>query len=61
MLETHADLVKNNNVPIGLVGGSSVAKRDIKDGTFLTYDDIEIDESTTVYRLRKLQDSTFGE
>ena len=61
VLETHADLVKNNNVPIGLVGGSSVAKRDIKDGTFLTYDDIEIDESTTVYRLRKLQDSTFGE
>ena len=36
VLETHADLVKNNNVPIGLVGGSSVAKRDIKDGTFLT-------------------------
>jgi predicted homoserine dehydrogenase-like protein len=53
--------VKNNNVPIGLVGGSSVAKRDIKDGTFLTYDDIEIDETTTVYRLRKLQDSTFGD
>jgi hypothetical protein len=24
VLETHADLVKNNNVPIGLVGGSSV-------------------------------------
>ena len=61
VLETHADLVKNNNVPIGLVGGSSVAKRDIKDGTFLTYDDIEIDETTTVYRLRKLQDSTFGD
>lgn len=61
VLETHEDLVKNNNVPIGLVGGSSVAKRDIKDGTFLTYDDIEIDESTTVYRLRKLQDSTFGD
>ena len=61
VLETHADLVKNNNVPIGLVGGSSVAMRDIKDGTFLTYDDIEIDETTTVYRLRKLQDSTFGD
>ncbi|MGM0214374.1 NAD(P)H-dependent oxidoreductase [Enterococcus sp. AZ109] len=61
VLETHEDMAKNGNVPIGLVGGSSVAKRDIKDGTFLTYDDIEIDESTTVYRLRKLQDSTFGD
>lgn len=61
VLETHADMKKNGNVPIGLVGGSSVAKRDIKDGTFLTYDDIEIDESTTVYRLRKMQDQTFAE
>lgn len=61
VLETHADMVKNNNVPIGLVGGSSVAKRDIKDGSFLTLDDIELDESTTVYRLRKLQDQTFAE
>lgn len=61
VLETHADMVKNNNVPIGLVGGSSVAKRDIKDGTFLTTDDIELDESTTVYRLRKMQDQTFAE
>jgi predicted homoserine dehydrogenase-like protein len=33
----------------------------MQDGTFLTYDDIEIDETTTVYRLRKLQDSTFGD
>lgn len=59
VLETHADMEKNGNVPIGLVGGSSVAKRDIKDGAFLTIDDIELDESTTVYKLRKLQDETF--
>lgn len=59
VLETHADMKKNGNVPIGLVGGASVAKRDIKDGAFLTIDDIELDESTTVYKLRKLQDETF--
>ncbi|MFR3684304.1 MAG: NAD(P)H-dependent oxidoreductase [Enterococcus sp.] len=59
VLETHADMEKNGNVPIGLVGGASVAKRDIKDGAFLTIDDIELDESTTVYKLRKLQDETF--
>lgn len=59
VLETHADMKKNGNVPIGLVGGGSVAKRDIKDGAFLTVDDIELDESTTVYKLRKLQDETF--
>lgn len=60
VLETHADMKKNGNVPIGLVGGASVAKRDIKDGAFLTIDDIELDESTTVYKLRKLQDETFA-
>ncbi|MGM0168508.1 hypothetical protein IGI39_004263 [Enterococcus sp. AZ135] len=60
VLETHAEMKKNGNVPIGLVGGSSVAKRDIKDGAFLTIDDIELDESTTVYKLRKLQDETFA-
>ena len=60
VLETHADMKKNGNVPIGLVGGTSVAKRDIKDGAFLTIDDIELDESTTVYKLRKLQDETFA-
>lgn len=60
VLETHADMKKNGNVPIGLVGGTSVAKRDIKDGAFLTIDDIELDESMTVYKLRKLQDETFA-
>ncbi|MFB5417558.1 NAD(P)H-dependent oxidoreductase [Enterococcus avium] len=60
VLETHADMKKNGNVPIGLVGGTSVAKRDIKDGAFLTIDDIELDDSTTVYKLRKLQDETFA-
>ncbi len=60
VLETHIDMMKNGNVPIGLIGGSSIAKRDIKDGSFLTYDDIELDESTTVFKLRKLQDETFA-
>lgn len=60
VIETHQTMKENNNIPVGLVGGTSVAKRDIKDGTFLTYDDIELDQSTTVYRLRKLQDETFA-
>ncbi|AYW47198.1 NAD(P)-dependent oxidoreductase [Tetragenococcus osmophilus] len=60
VIETHQAMKENNNIPVGLVGGASVAKQDIKDGTFLTYDDIELDQSTTVYRLRKLQDETFA-
>ena len=60
VIEKHSDTRKHNHIPIGLVGGASVAKRDIKDGTFLTDDDIAVDETTTVYKLRKLQDETFG-
>lgn len=59
VIETHEDTVSQGHVPIGLVGGNSVAKRDIKDGSFLSYDDIALDETTTVYKLRKLQDETF--
>lgn len=58
VLETHKDMKENGNIPIGLVGGSSIAKRDITKGTFLTLEDIELDQSTTVYKLRELQDST---
>lgn len=59
VLETHEDMKKNANIPIGLIAGA-VAKKDIKDGAFLTMDDVELDESTTVYKLRKLQDETFA-
>ncbi|MEX2804414.1 NAD(P)H-dependent oxidoreductase [Streptococcus sp. H31] len=60
VIESHSNTRKHHHIPIGLVGGASVAKRNIKDGTFLTDDDIAIDETTTVYKLRKLQDETFG-
>lgn len=57
---THEHMRQNKQVPIGLVGGAAVAKRDIPNGTFLTEDDIELDKTTTVYKLRMLQDETFG-
>lgn len=59
VLETHVDMVKEGHVPIGLISGEVVAKRAIKTGTFITEDDVELDQSTTVWKLRKLQDSTF--
>lgn len=60
VLETHVDMVKENHIPIGLISGNVVAKRDIKAGTFLTHDDVELDQNTTVWKLRKLQDETFS-
>ncbi|RIV17203.1 NAD(P)-dependent oxidoreductase [Alicyclobacillaceae bacterium I2511] len=60
VIETHGDAMTNGHVPIGIVGGSSVAKRNISNGSFLTYDDIEIDENTQVWHLRQLQEKHFS-
>ena len=49
----------NGHIPIGLISGNVVAKRDIKEGHFLTHNDVELDPSTTVWKLRALQDHMF--
>lgn len=59
VLETHEEMIKNNNIPIGLIEKNTIAKKDIKNGEFLTLDNTQLDESTTVYRLRKQQDEIF--
>ncbi len=59
VLETHSDMKENGHIPIGLISGEVVARRPIKAGTFITEEDVTLDESTTVWQLRKLQDSTF--
>lgn len=59
VLETHVDMVSEGHIPIGLISGEVVAKRTIKEGTFITEEDVELDQSTTVWKLRKLQDSMF--
>ncbi|MGE8203749.1 NAD(P)H-dependent oxidoreductase [Heyndrickxia sp. NPDC080065] len=59
VLETHEDMKKNGHIPIGLISGKIVAKKDIKLGQFLTLDDVELDPTTTVWKLRSLQDQLF--
>jgi predicted homoserine dehydrogenase-like protein len=59
VLETHVDMKVNGHIPIGLISGKVVVKKDIKLGQFLTLDDVELDPSTTVWKLRALQDQLF--
>ncbi|WP_208590033.1 NAD(P)H-dependent oxidoreductase [Gracilibacillus suaedae] len=59
VLETHQEMKQNGHIPIGLISGNVVAKKDIKQGQFLTEDDVELDPSTTVWKLRSLQDHLF--
>jgi predicted homoserine dehydrogenase-like protein len=59
VLETHNDMKANGHIPIGLISGKVIAKKDIKVGQFLTLDDVELDTNTTVWKLRTLQDQLF--
>ena len=46
-------------VPIG-IGAGALAKRAVSKGTVITEDDVAIDETTFVARLRRLQDALYG-
>jgi len=59
VIETHQEMKRNAHIPIGLISGKVIAKKDIKQGQFLTTDDVELDVNTTVWKLRTLQDSLF--
>jgi predicted homoserine dehydrogenase-like protein len=50
------DALRDNLVPIGILQGA-VAKREIPVGAYVTFDDVELDESQTIYKLRKEQDA----
>ena len=59
-IETY-EIAKNENlVPIGLINENTVMKKDVKKGEFITYDMIELDTSTLIYKLRKLQEEIIG-
>ncbi|MBG9978836.1 NAD(P)H-dependent oxidoreductase [Ruoffia tabacinasalis] len=60
VIEKHSETLEKGHIPIGLIVGNTIAKRDIPEGTFITEEDVELDKSTTVYRLRKIQDETIG-
>jgi predicted homoserine dehydrogenase-like protein len=60
VLEKHEEMSVNGHIPIGLISGRVVAKRNIKQGQFLTLDDVELDTNTTVWKLRTLQDQLFS-
>ncbi|MCR6110995.1 NAD(P)-dependent oxidoreductase [Bacillus sp. A301a_S52] len=60
VLETHKDMKLNKHIPIGLISGEVIAKKTINEGEFLTEDKVELDVSTTVWKLRMLQDKLFS-
>jgi predicted homoserine dehydrogenase-like protein len=50
------DALRDNLVPIGILQGAT-AKREIPVGAYVTYDDVELDQTQTIYKLRQEQDA----
>ncbi|MCF6461440.1 NAD(P)H-dependent oxidoreductase [Clostridium sp. Cult3] len=59
-IEEHTVAKKGNLVPIGLIDENAKVLRDIKKGEFITYDMIQLDTSTNIYKLRMIQEEKIG-
>ncbi|WFA07706.1 NAD(P)-dependent oxidoreductase [Tissierella sp. Yu-01] len=56
-IEVYEKAKEENLVPIGLINENTIVKRDIKKGEFITYDMVDLDKSTMIYKLRQLQEA----
>lgn len=59
-IEEYEKAKAGNLLPVGLINENTRVLRDIKKGETITYSMVELDTSTEIYKLRKLQEETLG-
>ncbi|SKC87869.1 NAD(P)H-dependent oxidoreductase [Maledivibacter halophilus] len=59
-IDTYEKARKENAVPLGLINKNAVLTKDVKKGQLITYDMVDIDRSTLIYKLRSLQEELIG-
>lgn len=59
-IEEYEKAKSENLVPIGLIDENTKVIKNIKKGEFITYDMVELDTSTEIYKLREIQNNTIG-
>lgn len=59
-IEEYRIAKEENLVPIGLIDENTKIIKDVKKDELITYDMIEMNTETTIYKLRKLQDEIMG-
>jgi len=59
-IDTYEKAKEENAVPLGLINKNAVLTKDVKKGQLITYDMVEIDKSTLIYKLRSLQEELIG-
>ncbi len=57
---TEEEATEKGYVPFGLVNKNAVMKVDAPKGTLITYDMVDLDKDTLIYKLRKEQDAMYG-
>lgn len=60
IVDTHENMLKENGVPLGIIDRKTKLVKDVKKGETITFDAVELDTDSLVYRLRKQQDKLFG-
>lgn len=56
LIDDADDFKRDNAVPLGVLAGATL-KHDVPVDHLLTYDDVELDESSTIVTLRRMQDA----
>lgn len=56
LIDDAAEFARDNGVPLGVLAGARL-KRDVAADQMLTYDDVDLDESSLIVQLRRLQDA----
>ena len=56
LIDDAADFARDGAVPLGVLAGATL-KRDVPVDHLLTYDDVELDETSTIVELRRMQDA----
>jgi len=56
LIDDSADFRRDGLVPLGVLAGARLVK-DVQVGTLVTTDDVELDQTSTIVALRRLQDS----
>ena len=56
LIDDAGDFARDNAVPLGVLAGATL-KHDVPVDHLLTYDDVELDESSTIVKLRRMQDA----
>nr|WP_300001680.1 NAD(P)-dependent oxidoreductase [Tissierella sp.] len=58
-IEEYEKAKTQNLLPIGLVNRKTRVKKAIKKGEFITYDMVELDKTSYIYKLRQMQEAIF--